>query len=149
MTAVWQPAAAATSAAIAATTVLPEPTSPCSSRFIGVLAPRVGDDLVERRSAAPRVSAKRQRGAKRSSRAAGLGSGRARSVRAPAAERRKLKRCAMSSSSAMRREHGCLPDEQQVGRGVLRRRVQIARAPRASGGHGAPLSEREASAGAR
>ena len=49
MTAVWQPAAAATSAAIAATTVLPEPTSPCSSRFIGVLALEVRGDLFERR----------------------------------------------------------------------------------------------------
>ncbi len=35
MNATWKPFSIATSAAISATIVLPEPTSPCSSRFIG------------------------------------------------------------------------------------------------------------------
>ena len=35
MTATWRPFSIATSAATSATIVLPEPTSPCSSRFIG------------------------------------------------------------------------------------------------------------------
>ena len=50
----------------------------------------------------------------RASRAAGFGNGRARSVRALAAERRKLRRCAISSSSAMRREQGCLPESSRA-----------------------------------
>ena len=45
MNATWKPFSIATSAAISATIVLPEPTSPCSSRFIGDRPLHVLDDL--------------------------------------------------------------------------------------------------------
>ncbi len=50
MNATWKPFSIATSAAISATIVLPEPTSPCSSRFIGcgrfMSLDDLGDDLL-------------------------------------------------------------------------------------------------------
>ena len=52
----------ATSAASSATIVLPEPTSPCSSRFIGCGRLHVVDDLLERRPL-PRRQPERQHGA--------------------------------------------------------------------------------------
>ena len=50
ISATWKPFSMATNAASEATMVLPDPTSPCSSRCIGQRPLQVGDDVAQRRA---------------------------------------------------------------------------------------------------
>ena len=108
ITAVCLPAPRPRSAASAATTVLPEPTSPCSSRCIGCGSARSARISANARCCA-RGERERQRGPKTRELLARLGNGHERSLRIASAEALSDNRCATSSSTAIRRCAGWWP----------------------------------------